>query len=97
MEKKFYEYKKEFGSVTTRKAYENGNFPHVMELALKQAPYLDGFADEPPVFRASAVDEEGNEYEVEWEVKDNWEEIAKHSDDQEMVENWEEPDVITEI
>lgn len=58
------------------------------EYALKQQPYIDGPADETPVYKSTAVDQEGNEFEVEWEVVENFEEIE---DEQEMVEDWDKP------
>lgn len=51
---------KEFGDVQHR-----GD-----ELALTQQPYVDFSSDlERSAYFASAVDSEGNEYEVTWEIK----------------------------
>ena len=58
------------------------------EDALTQQPYIDGPADDIPYYRAMAVDAAGDEYEVKWEVVENWEKIE---DEQEMVEDWESP------
>lgn len=64
------------------------------ELALTQDPYIDGPTGEKPVYKALAQDAEGNEYEVEWEVREDWEEIE---DEQEMVEDWEKPVSVEQI
>lgn len=58
------------------------------EYPLTQQPYIDGLADSTPYYRAMAVDAAGDEYEVEWEVVENWEKIE---DEQEIVEDWESP------
>ena len=57
------------------------------EYTLTQQAYIDGPADGTPVYKATAVDQEGNEYEVEWEVRENWEEIEDESD----MCDWENP------
>lgn len=64
------------------------------EYALTQQPYIDGPADGTPYYRAMAVDAEGNEYEVEWEVVEYWEKIE---DEQEMVEDWDTPVSVEKI
>lgn len=92
---RFKEAKDENGSVSSVKAFEKGEWPTVnSEIALTQQPYIDGPADGTPHYKAAGIDQGGNEYEVKWEVRDNWEEIE---DESEMVENWDEPDSITKI
>lgn len=38
------------------------------EYILTQQPYIMGRINEDPCYLASAIDSEGNEYEVEWEL-----------------------------
>lgn len=57
------------------------------EYTLTQDAYIDGSADETPYYRAMAEDAEGNEYEVFWDVLENWKEIE---DEQEMCD-WDNP------
>lgn len=64
---------------------------------LTQQPYIDGPANGEPIFKALAVDDDGNEYEVEWDVVENWEEVAENGDDQELVEDWDKPSSVTKI
>lgn len=56
-------------------------------ITLTQAPYIDGAANERPVYRAHGTDEAGNEYIVTWDVVDGYEEIT---DESEMCV-WERP------
>lgn len=58
------------------------------EIKLTQDPYIDGVAGERPYYRAVGKDAEGKEYEVIWNVVDNWEEIE---DEEEMVKEWDIP------
>ncbi|MFA8439285.1 hypothetical protein [Pueribacillus sp. YX66] len=67
------------------------------EFTLTQQPYIDGPSGGEPIFKAMAIDTDGNEYEVEWEVVDNWEEVAENGDDQELVEDWSAPSNVTKI
>lgn len=60
------------------------------EYTLTQEAYAAGSANGVPYFQATAVDAEGNEYEVTWDVRDNWEEIAATGDDSEMCD-WDAP------
>ncbi|MBP1971562.1 hypothetical protein J2Z83_003713 [Virgibacillus natechei] len=64
------------------------------EIALTQQAYIDGLADETPIYKAHGIDREGNEYEVEWEVVENWDLIE---DEQEMVEDWDKPVSVDKI
>lgn len=57
------------------------------EYTLQQDAYIDGVAGDTPVYKAMALDDEGNEYEVTWEVVDHWEELE---DESEMCD-WENP------
>lgn len=92
---RFNEAKDANGSVSSVKVFANGNWPAVnLEIALTQQPYIDGPANSTPIYKAAGIDQSGNEYEVEWEVKDNWKDIE---DEQEMVDNWDEPDSIKKI
>jgi DNA-binding Xre family transcriptional regulator len=61
------------------------------EYTLTQDAYLDGLPGETPIFKAAAVDSEGDDFEVTWDVVDNWEEVAELGDDQAMVEDWGSP------
>ncbi len=54
---------------------------------LTQDAYIDGPAEGTPYYRAMAIDQEGNEYEVTWEVVENWEQIE---DESEMCD-WDSP------
>lgn len=63
------------------------------EYTLKQQAYIDGKADERPYYRAMAVDQEGNEHEVTWDVVDNWEEIEDESESC----DWDEPESVEKI
>lgn len=38
---------------------------------LTQEPYINGTYDEEPFYLANAIDDEENEYEVEWEINDS--------------------------
>lgn len=90
---KFEQEKEQNGMVKSVKAFEENDYQFVnQEIALTQKPYIDG--SETPVYKAHGIDNVGNEYELEWEVVDNWEQIE---DEQEMVANWEEPNYITKI
>lgn len=64
------------------------------EYALTQQAYIDGLADETPIYKSHGIDREGNEYEFEWEVVENWELIE---DEQEMVEDWDKPVSVEKI
>lgn len=57
------------------------------EFALTQQAYVDGPANGTPYYKASAVDQKGNEYEVTWEVVENWEQVE---DESEMCD-WDNP------
>lgn len=69
-----------------------------IEVALTQQPYIvEGFKretydlpldEEKPFYIASGIDADGNEYEIAWEVVENFEDIE---DEQEMVEDWDKP------
>ncbi|MFJ5713101.1 helix-turn-helix domain-containing protein [Neobacillus sp. NPDC093127] len=62
------------------------------EITLTQDPYIDGVPGREPYYRAVGIDAEGNEYNVVWNVVDNYEEIE---DESEMVADWGKPfDVI---
>jgi hypothetical protein len=56
-------------------------------ITLTQDAYIDGPADERPIYKAHGVDEEGNEYIVTWDVVDGYEEIT---DESEMCD-WKHP------
>lgn len=56
-------------------------------ITLTQDPYIDGPADECPVYKAHGTDEDGNEYIVAWNVVDGYEDIE---DESEMCE-WDNP------
>ena len=49
--------------------------------------------DDRPFYKASAVDQEGNEFEVAWEVVDHWQELE---DENEMCD-WENPASVERI
>src|SRR5699024_8267464 len=61
----------------------------LVEVAITQDPYIDGVRGEAPVFKAAGVDCDGNEFKITWDVVENWEEVAEHGDDQQMVEDWD--------
>lgn len=58
-------------------------------LTLTQEAYVAGTQDQPH-YEAAAVDAEGNEYLVRWEVRDNWRDIAESGDESEMCD-WDSP------
>ena len=60
------------------------------EYTLTQEAYIDGPAGEDPVFRAAAVDSDGNDFLVEWNIRENWKEIAETGDNTEMCD-WDTP------
>ncbi|ALX50486.1 hypothetical protein AOX59_18965 [Lentibacillus amyloliquefaciens] len=67
---------------------ENGSVKeNETEIAISQQPYIDGPADEKPIYRALGIDQEGNEYEVKWEVVDYWQALE---DESEMCD-WDSP------
>lgn len=93
---------KEHGTITLKEHFSrNKAIDMVMakekEVAITQEPYVDGKRDEKPVFKASGVDADGNKYEITWDVVDNWEEVAEHGDNQQMVEDWDSPVSVEEI
>lgn len=51
-------------------------------LTLTQDAYLDHDRHnlQLPVYRAHAVDEDGNDYRVQWHVVDGWQEMDDESD-----------------
>lgn len=59
-------------------------------ITLTQNPYIVGHRDERPVYKAHAADGNGNEYVVEWNVVDRWQEIEDESD----MCNWDSPSYI---
>lgn len=69
----------------------------LVEVAITQNPYFDGVREEKPVFKAAGVDCDGNEFEITWDVVENWEEVAEQGDDQQMVEDWDAPSKIEAI
>ena len=87
--RQFDEAKEENGSVE----YTKEGYMGSREIALTQQPYIDGPAGERPVYKASAIDQGGRQYEITWEVVDNWEEIE---DEQQMVDDWDAPSEIIE-
>src|SRR5690625_1725417 len=92
----FTEAKEEYGSITSPVFYEilNGEERYIdTEVALTQQAYIDGPADETPFYKASGIDKEGNEYEIEWSVKENWEQI----EDEEEMCDWDSPVSVEKI
>ena len=89
--RRFAELKEKFGYVVTEIEFlKTENTTYVQSditVALSQQAYIDGSAVERPIYKASGVDSEGNEYEIEWEVFENWEQIE---DMQEMCD-WDIP------
>jgi len=57
------------------------------EYALEQQAYIDGVQGREPYYKATAVDKNGNQYEVAWDVVENWEQI----DDEEEMCDWDNP------
>ena len=80
-EKTFEENNGKYGTINLNESTNHLN------IALTQLPYIDGSTDEVPVYRAHGIDKEGNEYEIQWDVVENWKEI---DDEQEMC-NWDNP------
>lgn len=92
--KAFNQAKEENGSVESVNLFEKGHdLPVNLEVALMQRAYIDGPVDETPYYKAAGIDQEGNEYEVKWNVVDGWEYIE---DEQEMC-NWDDPESIDKI
>ena len=56
------------------------------DYTLTQEAYMAGTHDQPQ-FEAHAVDGDGNEYMVQWDVRDNWREM----DDQSDMCDWSNP------
>lgn len=56
-------------------------------ITLTQDPYIDGPADEHPIYKAHGTDENSAEYIVTWDVVDRYEEIT---DESEMCD-WDRP------
>jgi|SRR5690625_1060487 len=86
----FMEAKEQYGSIVSPVFYEilNGKERYIdTEVALTQQAYIDGQMDEAPVYKALGIDDEGNKYEIEWSVKDNWEQI----EDEEEMCDWDSP------
>lgn len=50
------------------------------EYFLTQHPYIYGTQGEKPHYRAAAIDNNGDEYLVTWNVLENWEIIEDESD-----------------
>lgn len=61
------------------------------ELRTTQDPHIDGQVGEHPYYEASAIDAEGNEYSVIWDVRDEYEEI----DDESSMCDWNNPVSVT--
>lgn len=62
------------------------------EIFLTQGPYIDG-THESPYYRAHAIDLEGNEYKVTWDVVEGYEQLedaADHCD-------WDNPSDVQQI
>lgn len=92
--KAFANAKEENGSVESTNLFERGEHEFVnLEVALTQQAYIDGNADERPVYKANGIDPEGEEYEVTWDVVDNWEEI----EDEEEMCDWDNPVSIEKV
>lgn len=76
---------------------ENNNYGTVefegKQYTLTQQPYIDGKMDDRPYYKAIAVDKNGNEHEVVWDVVDNWEEIEDESESC----DWDEPESVEKI
>jgi len=76
---------------------ENNNYGTVefegKEYTLTQQPYIDGKTDDRPHYRAMAVDKEGNDHEVTWNVVDYWEIIEDESESC----DWDEPESVEKI
>lgn len=86
------------GSRKVTVAPNNGEGGHyyqdkTTEIALTQQAYIDGPADGTPIYKATGIDQHGNNYEVTWEVVENWEQIE---DEQEMCD-WDQPARIEKI
>lgn len=65
-------------------------------LRLTQDAYLDSdFSNgyERPIYTARAIDAEGNEYEIDWEPVEGWEEF----DDESNCCDWDKPESVTKI
>lgn len=58
------------------------------EYTLLQEPYITGFLDEPPYFRAYAEDAEGETYHVIWDVREDWQVFE---DEEDLVKDWDQP------
>ena len=59
------------------------------DYTLTQEAYMAGTHDQPH-YEAHAVDADGNEYMVQWDVVDNWQEIAETGDQSDMCD-WDNP------
>lgn len=63
------------------------------ELRTTENPQIDGEEGERPVYRATALDADQNEYEVTWDVYDEWEEIT----DESSICDWDNPVSVTKL
>lgn len=63
------------------------------ELALTQEAYIDGPANGKGFFTAHAIDKDGNEYDVYWDIKEGMEDAE---DMQEMCD-WDNPSNVEKI
>ena len=74
------------------KFWEENNMQKVTfegyEYTLTQEPYIDGVSGETPYYTATAVDADGEQHQVIWDVVDEWGEIEDESD---MVADWDAP------
>lgn len=62
----------------------------------KRKWYGLGLDDERPFYVAPAVDSEGNEFEVVWEVVDHWKEL-KDNPDESLMCDWNNPAGVIEV
>ncbi|WP_338000539.1 hypothetical protein [Sporolactobacillus sp. CQH2019] len=63
------------------------------ELRTTGSPYIDGVESQRPIYKAIALDVNGNKYEVIWDVYDGWKEIT---DESEMCD-WDHPERATRL
>ncbi|WP_019156825.1 hypothetical protein [Robertmurraya massiliosenegalensis] len=61
-------------------------------IRLTQNAYLDG-THENPYYSANGIDAEGNEYEITWDVVENWKELEDESE----CCDWDEPKSVEQI
>jgi hypothetical protein len=79
--------KKEFGTVT----FEGEEYILTQATYLNHTQGLDGIADNH--YKASAIDLEGNQYNVYWNPVDGWEQIEDESD----CCNWTSPKHVSKL